>query len=173
MTISQNIFIIGFRACGKTTLAERISQSSGLTFMDTDHELQQKAGMSISDLVKRYGWESFRDMEERVVAVTASLTGRVVSTGGGVILRENNRKILKNSAFLTVYLQADPGLILHRLQADPGLDQRPPLTDFTLEQEVVKTLSQREPLYLECADLVLDAGMNPQLLSQLVLEAFS
>ncbi len=169
----QNIYIIGFRAGGKTTLATEISSSHGLTFLDTDHKLQDGTGMSIEDIITLEGWEYFRHMEEKILADTTLLQGLVVATGGGIILRKSNRDILKNDKFLTVYLMADTGLILSRLKADPNPGQRPPLSSLSREAEIKETMALREPLYRECADLVLDARESTQKLAEKVMARFS
>jgi shikimate kinase len=165
MTIYRNIYLIGFRASGKTTLARRISLDTGLTFLDTDLKLQKKAKMSIEKMVAMHGWNYFRDLEEEILAETATRQRLIVATGGGIVLRESNRNILKAKTNLTVYLKADRGLILDRLEADPGPDQRPPLSILSREQEVTDILTQREPLYEECADVILSAREDLQSLS--------
>lgn len=164
----QNIYIIGFRASGKTSLAAAVSRSTGLTFQDTDQELQQRFKMSIQDIIARHGWDYFRDQEEKILVRTASYRNMVVATGGGIVLREANRNILKDARYLTIYLEAYPYLILERLKADPDPGQRPPLTPLSIEQEVSTTLAQRKVLYEECADLILAADQNPESLADRV-----
>lgn len=163
--IYKNIYLIGFRASGKTTLAERISLDTGLIFQDTDQELQEKAKMSIEKMIATHGWNYFRDLEEKILAETAMHQDMIVATGGGIVLRESNRNILKDKKNLTVYLKADHGLILDRLKTDPSPDQRPPLSILSREQEVTEIMTQREPLYEECADVVLSAREDLQSLS--------
>jgi shikimate kinase len=169
----QNIYLIGFRASGKTTVARQISSSYGLSFLDADEKLQQDSGMSIEDVVVRHGWDYFREMEKKILADTAQSRGLVVATGGGVILREPNRDILRNSKHFTVYLKARPGLINDRLKQDPHPGQRPPLSNLSLEDEISQSLAQREPLYHECADLVLDAHEKAEKLARVIMEKFS
>ncbi|MFP4109209.1 MAG: shikimate kinase, partial [Desulfonatronovibrio sp.] len=157
MSKYQNIYLVGFRASGKTTLGKYISSRYGLTFLDTDHRLCKQAGMSIDKMVSLHGWDYFRDMEQKILADTTLQKMAVVATGGGIILRQANRDILKYHKFLTVYLKADPGLVLGRLNTDPHPDQRPPLSSSSLEEEVVSTMTHRDPLYRESADLIMDA----------------
>jgi shikimate kinase len=165
MMIYKNVYLIGFRASGKTTLAERISLDTGLIFQDTDLQLQENANMSIEKMIAMRGWNYFRDLEEKILAETSMRQGMIVATGGGIVLRESNRNILKDKTNLTVYLKADRGLILDRLKADPSPDQRPPLSILSREQEVTEILTQREPLYEECADVILPASDDLQSLS--------
>ncbi|MFN2267104.1 MAG: shikimate kinase AroL [Desulfonatronovibrio sp.] len=168
----QNVYLIGYRASGKTTLAEGVAQSSDLKFLDTDQMLQENCGMSIDEMVSEHGWDYFRDIEEKTLADTAHMKGMIVATGGGIILRESNRELLKKDKMLAVYLQAGADLILSRLSSDPNPKQRPALSTSPLTSEVMSSLTQREPLYLECADLVLDASKSIEDLVQKVLSTF-
>jgi len=170
MSKYRNIYLTGFRACGKTTLAKLISSSYGLVFLDTDQRLQQECGINIEDIVNRYGWEYFRHMEEKILADTVLAQGLVVATGGGIVLRESNRAVLKDDKFLTVYLRADSELIAGRLKADPNPAQRPPLTSLSMEAEIKKNMEQREPFYRICADLILEAHQTEQELAAQVME---
>ena len=112
-------------------------------------------------------------MEEKVLADTTHSKGLVVATGGGIILREFNRCILKDDKHLTVYLKADPLLIVGRLKADPNPGQRPPLSSFSMEEEIKNNLAQRERLYQECADLILEAHQSTQRLAAGVMKFFT
>ncbi len=173
MSVFDSIYLTGFRASGKTTLGLAISRQSGLVFLDTDHKLQEEAGMSIESIVFSHGWDYFRDLEENILKQTVLSTGLVVATGGGIVLRQSSRDILKNARFLTVYLKADPDLILRRLNHDPNPGQRPSLSQASMEDEVIENLTRREPLYQECADMVLDAGEPAGVLAVRVMEKLS
>lgn len=140
--------------------------------MDTDQLIQDEAGMTIEEMVAERGWAWFRSMEEEVLAQTALVKHLVVATGGGAVLSEASRKILKDSFFLTVYLKTSPEQVLKRLAESPVSGQRPPLSDLSLEEEVKNNLAQREPLYLDCADLILDAGKPPELNAGKIIAAF-
>ncbi len=90
VSVFDNIYLTGFRASGKTTLGIAIARQSGFVFLDTDHKIQEEAGMSIEDIVCRHGWDYFRDLEENILAQTAFSSGLVVATGGGAVLRQSN-----------------------------------------------------------------------------------
>jgi shikimate kinase len=173
MPVYQNIYLIGFRASGKTTLAARISSSYGLTFLDTDEKIQQVSGISIEEMVAGHGWDYFRDIEERTIAQTTMSRGLVAATGGGAILRESSRNILKDERHLTVYLKARPEVIINRLQGEPLSGQRPPLSNLALEDEIREALAKRNPLYHECSDLVLEASDTTEKLAAAVMEKFT
>lgn len=168
----QNIYLIGFRASGKTTLARHIAGKYKLKLLDTDHEIQNNAKMSISEMVAGHGWDYFRDFEKKIMAETALRRNLVVSTGGGVVISTANRQILKDKMHLTVYLKAEPALILSRLKNNPHPDQRPRLSLSSLEEEVVSTMASREPLYLECADMTLEADKEVKYLGETVTNRY-
>jgi len=167
-----NIYIIGPRASGKTTLAGAIAAKTGLRAVDTDALLEERQEKSIQDLVADQGWERFRDLEEEILAHTAAASSLVVATGGGVVLRPGNRELLKRPDHLTVYLLADVYLMLQRLEQDPKPGQRPPLSSRSLEEEIRSTLTEREPLYRECADLVLPAEHPSEVLAAEVISIY-
>jgi shikimate kinase len=156
MTIAaQNIALIGFRATGKSTIGRLLAAKLEWTFLDMDDELAAQFGTSIHDWVQKHGWEAFRDAETQLLAELTARTRQVVATGGGVVIREENRSRLRGS-FFAVWLRASVENIEKRLAEDPKTAaQRPPLTDLTLREEITATLREREPWYKETADLVL------------------
>ncbi|WP_291319338.1 shikimate kinase [Desulfonatronospira sp.] len=161
-----NIYLTGYRASGKTTLAGEIAGKTGLTRVDTDELLQQEQGRSIQEIVAEHGWEHFRELESKVLQRTAGSVPMVVATGGGVVLESVNRELLKDSRHLTVYLQADADLIFSRLAEDPKPGQRPALSDLDFKEEINVTLEKRQVLYRECADVVLAADQPLELLAE-------
>ncbi|GFK95671.1 Shikimate kinase 2 [Fundidesulfovibrio magnetotacticus] len=154
MAVSEekNIYLVGPRACGKTTVGRMLAQSLGRPFVDLDDEFVETTGRTIADVVESEGWDSFRELETTVLAAVAATPGHVVATGGGATLKARNREILAEG--VVVYLQADPEKVVERLMAELKPAQRPALTDLNLEDEVRKTVREREPYYLACAHLV-------------------
>ncbi len=152
-----NIYFIGPRASGKTTLAGEVARRTGLSSVDTDELLQQEQGQSIKEIVAEHGWEHFRELEKMILFRTAQSGSLAVATGGGVVLAPENRELLKGSGHLTVYLQADADLICARLARDPRPGQRPALSEMDFKEEVRVTLQERQGLYQECADIILSA----------------
>ena len=150
-----NIYFIGPRASGKTTLAGEVAPRTGLTSVDTDELLQQEQGQSIREIVAEHGWEHFRELEKIILFRTAQSGSLAVATGGGVVLAPENRELLKGSGHLTVYLQADADLICARLARDPKPGQRPALSDLDFKEEIRSTLKSRQALYKDCADIIL------------------
>ena len=147
--LPHNIYLIGPRASGKTTLARLLAERLSRPFVDLDAVFVEKRGETIADLVTREGWDAFRRAEADILAETAAQKGLVAATGGGVVLLPENRAILAKG--LVLYLQAHPDRLAERLMADLNPNQRPNLTQLGLKEEIVATLAEREPLYFSLA----------------------
>jgi len=153
MKVSRTIYLIGPRACGKTSVGRALADRLGLDFVDTDFELAGDVGMKISDYVVANGWDAFRDREVGTLARVAAGPVRVVGCGGGIILREENRAVL--SGGVVIYLKTEPETLAARLMRDPKEAQRPSLTGKGVVEEVRDVLVARAHLYEGCADIVL------------------
>lgn len=156
MESKQTIFLIGPRACGKTSVGQALAERLGVDFVDTDHELVASVGMEIADYVEQHGWDGFRDKETETLAHVAGQGSGVVGCGGGIVLREENRRILETG--IVLYLKTDPEVLAQRLMNDPNEAQRPSLTGKSIVDEVREILDERAPLYEGCADAVLPQG---------------
>lgn len=156
MQSDRNIFLIGPRACGKTSIGRALADRLGFDFVDTDHVLVESVGMEIAEYVKQNGWDAFRDRETETLARVATEGVRVVGCGGGIVLREANREILQTG--ITLYLKTDAETLAARLMQDPNEAQRPSLTGKSIVDEVRDVLAERAPLYVGCADAVLLPG---------------
>jgi len=152
-----HIFLIGARASGKSTLGAALAESLDLPFVDMDKAIEAATGASIADYVRSSGWEAFRAVESDVLAELCSAGDTVVATGGGVVLAQENRELLRTCG-VCLYLQAQAPVLLERLRQAPLPGQRPALTALPPERELQKTLEERQPLYTACADAVLDAA---------------
>ncbi|MHC1790159.1 shikimate kinase [Solidesulfovibrio sp.] len=157
-----NIYLIGPRASGKTTLGRRLAQSLDRPFVDLDARFVETRGETIAALVQREGWDAFRQAEAAILADTAKAQGIVAATGGGVVLLPQNRALLARG--LVLYLQAHPDRLAERLMADLNAEQRPNLTELGLKEEIVATLAEREPLYLSLAHACLPDRPTDELL---------
>ena len=153
-----NIALIGFRATGKSIVGEILARKLSMWFIDMDRRLISEAGRDIATWVEQEGWDSFRRAESRLLETISFQEGLVVATGGGIILDPQNRTMLRKH-FLTVWLKAAPQTIRARLSADPVTPQtRPSLSELPMPEEIVKVLSEREPLYSQAADIEIDTG---------------
>ncbi|WP_027720924.1 shikimate kinase AroL [Maridesulfovibrio zosterae] len=152
----SNIYLIGPRACGKTTVAKILSEKLQFKFYDSDEILIKKAGCQVSEYVDKYGWEGFRDLECEVLKELVAESGAVVSCGGGIVVREENIAVLRNA--YTVYLKTNVQVLAERLKLDPNHGQRPSLTGKPLVEEIQDILNDREPLYRGCAKFIVDGA---------------
>ena len=154
----RNIFLIGPRASGKTSLGKLLARHLDLPFSDTDDLVVAQAGQTIAQMVEERGWDAFRQLEHDVLARVCGQDGQVVAMGGGMVLRPDNRELLKTHGRV-LYLTTDAATLLSRLAAEPLPGQRPALTDKDAETEMRQILLEREPLYRECADHVIDSSL--------------
>ncbi|MBB75861.1 MAG: shikimate kinase [Planctomycetaceae bacterium] len=148
----MNIFLIGYRGTGKSTVAERLSAKTQMPWIDADESIETLAGTSIKEIFSKQGESAFRELETTVLENLRQRDGWILALGGGVIVRSQNRRILSqtNPVF---WLTAQVGTIRSRLAADPVTDQRrPALTATGGVTEIKEMLAQREPLYRQCAD---------------------
>lgn len=168
----SGVILVGYRGCGKTTVARLLARSLGLQPIDADDVLEARAARSIAALIAADGEPAFRDLESDVLADLLAGPPAVLATGGGVVLRELNRTRLRSSGRPVIWLRADAATIRSRLAADPATtSRRPGLTGPDPLAEVADTLAAREPLYAEVADVAFDsAGDRPERIAERIVE---
>ena len=166
----MNLFLIGYRGSGKTTVARRLGELLGWPSVDADSELELRAGKSIKDIFAAGGEPAFRELEARVVADLASRDKHVIALGGGAILRENNRKAIAGRGSV-IWLQASPETLFARINADPTTEERRPnLTAQGGVGEIRTLLAERTPQYRACADLTVDVNrLDPDEIARQIL----
>ena len=148
-----NVFLIGYRCSGKTTVGRHLAQSLGWPFVDTDALVAADLGASIADVVRRRGWEAFRLAERHVLAAVCARRRQVVATGGGVPCDAANVQRMKQNGVL-VWLRAGEASIEKRMRKDAASAlSRPALGGKDALQEIRRTLEARRPLYRAAADL--------------------
>ncbi len=159
---ANNLYLIGYRATGKTTVAQRLGLQLDRPMVDADDLIEARAGMPIKDIFAEAGEDGFRDVETAVINDLSQRGETVVALGGGAVLRKQNRQLLQNTGPM-VWLQASADTILERIQGDPTTtDRRPNLTHAGGLQEIQELLSDRELVYQECADHCVDTeGKSP------------
>src|SRR5688500_14384119 len=161
----MSIALLGYRGSGKTTIGRRLADRLWQKFVDTDELVVARAGMPIKDIFERQGEPAFRDLESQVVAEVSTLTDHVIALGGGAVLREENRKALKDAGLKLIYLRCEADELVRRIQADPGsADARPDLTELGGGlAEVRQVLAEREPVYRSVMTAELDVThLSPQ-----------
>ncbi len=157
--MTQPLFLVGARGCGKTTVGTALAQALGYQCVDTDHWLLENTGETVAQMVARDGWDSFRAKESRALqAVTAPQ--RVIATGGGMVLAEVNRRFMRENGTV-IYLRAPAHILANRLEAFPEAGQRPTLTGRPITDEIVEILAAREALYRDVSHHVVDAARIP------------
>lgn len=160
--------LIGYRGCGKSTIAGLLADRLGCGWVDADAHLERRVGMSVADMIRSRGEAAFRDAEAGSLADLLGAGGQpafdgVLATGGGVVLRPANRDLLRERGRPIVWLTAPVDVIRGRLAADPTTPaRRPGLLGGDALAEVAAVLTERLPLYRACADLTVDtAAMAP------------
>jgi shikimate kinase len=163
------IALIGYRGCGKSSVAKALATRLGWSWQDADVILEERAGCSIREIFARQGERAFRDLESELLAQLLSNANTVVALGGGVVLRPENRRRLREPT--VIWLQATPEDLHARIAADPATsERRPNLTSAGGLSEIRELLDERAPLYRECADFIVDTtGKSPeQIASEIV-----
>ena len=152
----MNIYLIGYRCTGKTTVGYSLAEKLHRPFIDADAAIARQYHMSITEMVKRYGWSCFRGRERANIEQLCRQTGQVVATGGGVILDPSNVSQMRDTGTV-VWLRAGVETIQKRMAADAATDgQRPVLTEKGLMVEIEQTLNDRYPLYFAAAHISVD-----------------
>jgi 3-dehydroquinate synthase len=164
---SNNIYLVGLMGAGKTTIGRILARKLGKRFIDSDHEIEARTGASIPWIFEIEGEDSFRRREAEVIRDLCAEGGMVLATGGGAVLSEGNRALLK-SCGTVVYLRANVNSIMLRVAHDKN---RPLLQTADPRRRVEELMAQREPLYREIAQLVIDTGRpNVQSMVQTILD---
>lgn len=154
------ITLIGYRGCGKSTVAALLARRLGIPWRDADTVLEERVGISITALVRERGEPAFRDLEAALLVDLLAGEPCVLATGGGVVLRPANRDLLRQRGRPVVWLKAPADVVRSRLAADPTTAaRRPGLSGVDPLAEVASTLVAREPLYRECADAMFDTAV--------------
>jgi len=149
----MNIVLTGFMGTGKSKIGKRLAKRLGMSYLDTDELIEEREKDSVPAIFKKKGEEYFRRLETKVVKEVALLDNYVISTGGGVVLREGNIRLLKKNAFI-VCLFASPEVILKRTKGD---DNRPLLGVNNQKKRIEELLALRKPYY-EKADFSVDTS---------------
>lgn len=157
--MTQPIFLIGARGCGKTTVGKALAHALGFHFLDTDLWLHQQTQLTVAEIVDKEGWAGFRARECAALRAVTALT-RVIATGGGIVLAEENRQFMRECG-VVVYLNAPASVLAARLAAFPEAGQRPTLTGKSIVDEVSEVLAARERLYSDAAHHIIDATSPP------------
>lgn len=153
---------------GKTILAEKISFLLKMQFVDLDHLIEKKEGKKINLIFQEKGEDYFRDLETKVLKSFSGKHNKVISCGGGIVIREKNREILKEIG-LVFLVQTQTSKIIERLEKD----ETRPLLQGTKQEKLIKInnlLKSRQNLYLESADFVVENNGGIEELTKKIID---
>lgn len=161
-----NIFLVGLMGAGKTTVGRALARKLNKQFIDSDHEIETRTGVSIPLIFEIEGEASFRQRESEVIRDLTARSDIVLATGGGAILKSENRDYLKTRGTV-IYLRASVNSILQRTSHDKN---RPLLQTENPRERIEQLAREREPYYRDVADFIVETGRpNVQLLVQTII----
>jgi shikimate kinase len=172
--LPPRIYLIGPRGSGKTTVGRLLAAQLGWSFVDMDDLIEAAAGNTIADIFATEGEFGFRDREAEALAQIAHRPDHVIATGGGIILRPDNRSRLCKSGHC-VWLTAPAEVLWDRIRVDAATPvRRPALTDLSPLDEIRHVLATREPLYQSVAHQAIASGsQSPEAIVSAILAACS
>lgn len=156
-TKGHPIILIGLMGCGKTTVGKMLSKRTGMPLLDTDAIIEEQTGLSIPDIFREYGEAHFRSLETallRYLLEQKIQPAPIISTGGGIVVRPENREILRRLGF-TVWLNVSVRTLLHRTRLSTN---RPLLQSPDRHAILSRLLSERRPFYREAAHYRLNSS---------------
>jgi len=149
-----NIVLIGFMGSGKTSIGRLIAQRLGFQFVDTDAIVMERVGMQVAEIFAKHGEAWFREQESAALRSLGIVQRAVVSTGGGILLRPENRELLRALGFV-VWLTASEDVIFERVSRNK---KRPLLQTADPRATIHELLERRRPLYEGAAQFTLDSS---------------
>lgn len=155
-TSLPNIILIGLMGCGKTTIGKELHRETKLRFTDTDQIIERQTGMSIPHIFKTHGEPHFRELETRLLhrMQVSGKQNRIISTGGGITIRQENRELLKKLGFV-VWLHTDVNTLYQRISRCAN---RPLLQEPNPRNILARLLEERHDFYQETAHLTIDTA---------------
>jgi len=164
----MNLVLIGYRGTGKSVVGAILARRLAMRYIGMDAAIVERAGMAIPDIVEKYGWPGFRNLESAEARELAGLDNLVIDTGGGIIERPENIEALQKSAMI-FWLKAKVDTIVSRIEGDT---QRPALTSGkSFTEEVTEVLERRIPSYRRAARHEIDTDeLTPEQLADRIIE---
>lgn len=151
---SGNLILVGLMGSGKTTLGRALARHMGKAFVDSDEEIQKCTGVTIPHIFDIEGEAGFRQRESAVISDLVGRDNMVLATGGGAVLAEQNRAMLQQNG-IVIYLKASVHDLWQRTRHDRN---RPLLQTADPHAKLTELFQQRDPLYLQVADIVMQSG---------------
>jgi shikimate kinase len=153
-TCCQNIILVGFMGCGKSTVGREIGLQLNYPLVDTDSLIVESVGMSVAKIFAKHGEHYFRDLETNLISQiqATDCTKQIISTGGGLPVREQNRACLKKLGYV-VWLQASVNTVLERTAKSK---HRPLINEANPREKIERMLAERDPIYADVADITIN-----------------
>lgn len=163
----DNIVLCGFMGCGKTTVGRNLARKTGRKFLDMDSYIEEKAGMSVSEIFEKHGESGFRDMEHKACIELSEMTDLVIASGGGAFTFKRNSEVFKGKDTI-VLLDVSLDVIKNRLKNDKSR----PLLQKPDKDKVMKELyEKRLPLYKDASDLIVEGQNTPLKTAYAIIDA--
>ena len=152
--MAGNVYLVGMMGAGKTTLGKALAQRTGQEFVDTDRVLVDRTGVPVATIFEIEGEQGFRRRESAILAELSTRSGCIVATGGGAVLAEENRRVMRSSGTV-VYLRARLDNLWERTRHDSS---RPLRATPDPRATLAALLEQRDPIYREAAHVVVETS---------------
>lgn len=152
----KNIFLVGMMGAGKSTIGKQLARQLNKNFLDSDHEIERKTGVTIPIIFEIEGELGFRQREAQVISELVRDSNLVLATGGGAVILPENRQMLTEHG-VVIYLRATPDELFLRTRHDRGR-QRPLLQEEDPLAKIEKLCREREGFYMEVADIIVDTN---------------
>ena len=150
----KNIFIVGSMGSGKTSIGKMLAKNNNLSFLDTDHEIIRSCGYSIPDIFEEFGEEHFRGLETEQLRKMDAIENHVISTGGGIILRDDNEKLMKDLGII-IFLDININSQIDRVK---NRKNRPLLNNKNLKDNLLSLKKIRDPIYKKISNYIIDVS---------------
>ncbi len=154
MSLATSVFLVGLPGSGKSTVGRQLARRLGLPFVDVDQAIEARIGCSIRTFFEQEGEQAFRDLEAAVIEEVSQGPTSVISTGGGAVLRPENRQCMRRRGHV-VYLRSSPDELYRRVRHDRN---RPLLQVDDPMAKLRELHAQRHPLYTQAAHFTIDTG---------------
>ena len=150
----KNIFIVGSMGSGKTSIGKMLAKNNNLSFLDTDHEIIRSCGYSIPDIFEKFGEEHFRGLETEQLRKMNAIENHVISTGGGIILRDDNERLMKDLGII-IFLDININSQIDRVK---NRKNRPLLNNKSLKDNLLSLKKIRDPIYKKISNYIIDVS---------------
>jgi len=150
----KNIVIVGSMGSGKTSIGKMLAKNNNLSFLDTDHEIIRSCGYSIPDIFEKFGEEHFRGLETEQLRKMNAIENHVISTGGGIVLRNDNEKLMKDLGII-IFLDININSQIDRVK---NRKNRPLLNNNNLKDNLLSLKKTRDPIYKSISNYIIDVS---------------